>query len=365
MTLLVVCGESSGDRAAAKVIERIAGARAFGIGGSACHAAGLESCAPTERSAAMGALDVASRALRIISVMRAVRSAIRERRPRAALLVNYTEFNARLLPLLRESKVRVLWYAAPQVWAWRPKRTRVIARGLDAMAVILPFEEPLWRDHGVATRYVGHPAMETERLTRSHTRALLGIAPDVHATAILPGSRPREVRRLLPAMLAAVGRGDHARVLLTLGLDPTARAWARQSAQRAGVAVCDISVEHGASLVLAGFDVALCASGTASLEAAIADVPAVITYRLDSLAAFVAKRALRTKHIALPNVLLGRRAFPELVQEDARPDQMRHALDGLAAGRARALADCAEVRAALGDGYVPSRTVADMITPWL
>ena len=180
------------------------------------------------------------------------------------MLVNYTEFNVRLLGLLRRHGVRVLWYAAPQVWAWRPKRAGHIARNVDAMAVILPFEESLWRNHGADARYVGHPAMEVERLSRAAARAELGLSDDVHATAILPGSRPREVRRLLPAMLKAVApserrKGHTARVLLTMALDDDVRAWARARAREAGVAVYEVAAEDGAPRVLAAFDAALTA----------------------------------------------------------------------------------------------------------
>jgi lipid-A-disaccharide synthase len=372
VTLLVVCGEPSGDRAAAKVIERLAersGVRSFGIAGPSCAAAGLEACAPAERSAVLGVLDVAARAARLLASLYAVRAAIVRRRPRAAMLVSYTDFNVRLLGLLRRSGVRVLWYAAPQVWAWRPRRARKIARAVDAMAVILPFEESLWRDHGAAARYVGHPAMEIACLSRDAARAELGIADGVHATAILPGSRPREVRRLLPAMLGAV-RGDvkrnaTARVVLTMALDDDVRTWAHAQAEGAGVTVHEVSAKQGAPRVLAAFDDALCASGTASLEAVMANVPPVVAYRLDPVAAFVARRLLETPHVALPNVLLGRRAFPELLQDDARADPMRDALDGLTADRDRALADCAQVRDVLGENHTPSRVVADMIAPWL
>ncbi len=363
VSLLVVAGEPSSDRAAAKVVARL-GARAFGLVGSASEAAGVEPCARVERSAALGLLDVAARAGRIARAMAAVRRAISTRRPRVALLVNYTEFNARLLGLLRRRGVRVVWYAAPQIWAWRASRGEAIARGCDEMAVVLPFEEDLWKARGARARYVGHPSMESERASRDDARRELDLAPGARAIAILPGSRPREVRRLLPAMLEAA-RGRDARVLLTTALDDATRAWARARATQANVSVYDVAAEDGALRVLAAFDAALCASGTASLECAMAAVPPVIAYRVDALAAFVARRALRTPHVALPNVLLGRRAFPELLQDDARADRMKEALATLESQGATARDDCASVARILGAGHVPSRAVADMIQPWL
>jgi lipid-A-disaccharide synthase len=361
-TVLVVAGEPSGDRAAAKVVLRLAerGARAFGLVGPACESAGAEACARMG-APALGALDVAARAGSVLRAMHAVRAAVRARRPAVALLVNYSEFNARLLGFLRRRGVRVVWYAAPQIWAWRPRRGRAIARGADAMAVILPFEEALWRARGARARYVGHPSMEVDRLDRASARAELGLAPGARAVAVMPGSRAHEVRRLLPAMLDATSGGPAARVLLTTALDPDTRAWARARADAARVPVWDVAADEGAPRVLAAFDQALCASGTASLECAMAGVPPVVAYRVDPLAALVARRALRTAHVALPNVLLGRRAFPELLQRDARAGAMRDALASLAASSDRAAADCAEVRGVLGAGHAPSCAVAEMI----
>jgi len=255
-----------------------------------------------------------------------------------------------------------VWYAAPQIWAWRAGRGRAIARGVDAMAVVLPFEEALWRGHGARATYVGHPAMEVERLDRDAARAEVGSGEG--ALAIMPGSRAKEVRRLLPAMLEAASARE-ARVLLTTALDGETRAWAHDRTARAGVGIVDVDARHGAPRVLAAFDDALCASGTASLECAMAGVPPVVAYRVDPLAAFVARRALRTPHVALPNVVLGRRAFPELLQGEARASNMRDALERLASNRARALADCNEVQRVLGHGHAPSRAVADMVQRWL
>jgi lipid-A-disaccharide synthase len=341
------------------VIVRLPGVRAFGLVGPACEAAGALALVPAERSAALGVLDVALRAGRIARAMAFVRGAIAKRKPAVALLVNYTEFNARLLAPLRRAGVRVLWYAAPQIWAWRAKRGVAIARACDAMAVVLPFEEALWRAHGASARYVGHPAMEIAQRDRDELRAQLGLSS--HALAILPGSRPAEVRRLLPAMIEAA-RGREARVLLTRALDAQTRAWATE--QCAGVPIALTSPDEGAMAMLGAFDVALCASGTASLECALAGVPPVVAYRVDPVAAFIAKRALTTEHVALPNVLLGRRAFPELLQRDARADRMRTALEAIERD-ARAREACEEVRALLGTNHAPSREVAEMLRPWL
>src|SRR5262249_45984958 len=151
---------------------------------------------------------------------------------------------------------------------------------------ILPFEEPLWRDAGHDARYVGHPALDVARLDRAAARDRLGIAEGARALAILPGSRAGEVRRLArplcdaAALLAGDGAIDAARLLLAPGLDPAARDAAEEAARRAGIAPVACDIEHGAAPLLGAFDAALAASGTASLEAAIAGAAPVVAYRM-------------------------------------------------------------------------------------
>jgi len=318
----------------------------------------------------MGVLDVAARAASVLESLSALRRAARERRPPVAVLVNYTEFNARLAASLRPMGVRIVWYAAPQIWAWRPGRGRRLARLVDAMAVVLPFEEPLWRELGADARYVGHPSLEDAGSpARPNARARLRISGEATVVALMPGSRPHEVRRLLPPMLDAASRLGarriEARVLLTESLPASVRESARRMAERAGIAAYDVAATEGAAPLLAAFDAALCASGTASLEAAVANAPPVVTYRLDALSAVVARALIRTPHVALPNVLLGRRAFPELLQRDARPEPMASALERVLDRRDAALASCAAVRAVLGDVHEPSRRVAEMACAWI
>jgi lipid-A-disaccharide synthase len=222
-----VAGEASGDRAAAAVVSRL-GVPSFGIGGPALEASGTELLADLRGFTAMGLSELAGRAARIARAFARVAHA--GRRARAALLVGYTEFNARLAPRLHRHGVRVLWYGAPQVWAWRRGRARSLRRHIDRMAVVLPFEEALWREEGVDAHYVGHPARDTTALDRDTARRALGLTPRAAAVAILPGSRPHEVRRMLEPMLDAYlrVRDDRAsvdgRVLLAPSLDAATHA---------------------------------------------------------------------------------------------------------------------------------------------
>jgi lipid-A-disaccharide synthase len=322
-------------------------------------------------STALGVGEAAARAGGVLRAWRGVVRAARARRPLAALLVNYSEFNSRLAPVLHGNGVRVLWYGAPQVWAWRPRRVESLRRSVDRMALMLPFEEPLWRSAGVDAHYVGHPALETPRLDRDGARRSLGMTPFAPAVAILPGSRPHEVRRLLLPMLDAYERvrADRAsidgRVLLASGLDEATRRWARELCRERRVGSFYVDPHLGAMNVLSAFDVSLCASGTASLEAALARAVPIVAYRVGLATELTARLLVRTPHVALPNVLLGRRAFTELLQRDVRADRLTSALADALDHRTAPLAACDEVATLLGGKDSPSLAVAQMLSPWL
>jgi len=369
--LLVVAGEASGDRAAASVVARLEGVQAFGLGGPALAGVGAELVGDMRASTALGVGEAAARAGSVLLAWRGVVRAARIRRPLAALLVNYSEFNTRLAPLLHGAGIRVLWYGAPQVWAWRARRVESLRRSVDRMAVMLPFEEALWRGAGVDAHYVGHPALETPRLDRAAARHALGMTTLAAAVGVLPGSRPHEVRRLLLPMLDAYERVrvDRAsvdgRVLLAPSLDATTRGWVRELCLERRVGTFDVDPHLGAMNVLPAFDVSLCASGTASLEAALARAIPIVAYRVGLATELTARLLVHTPHVALPNVLLGRRAFPELLQRDARASRLADALADVLDHRETLLGPCREVETLLGTEHTPSLTVARMLSPWL
>lgn len=371
--LLVVAGEASGDRAAAAVMGKLRDVHAFGMGGGALHGEGVELVADLRELTALGFSEVARRACGVGLAYAKLRATILRRRPRAALLVNYTEFNTRLAATLWDAGTRVLWYGAPQIWAWRPGRATPLRRHLDRLAVMLPFEEPLWRQIGVDAHYVGHPALEERRGIehRVAARELLGMTPFAWAVAILPGSRPHEVRQLLEPMLVGYEsvRRDRAsvdaRVMLAASLDERTRTWAKEACARAGVETVDVDSRAGISYALPAFDAALCASGTASLECALARAVPVVCYRVSWATELGARAFVKTPWVALPNVLLGRAAFPELLQRNASPGHIAEALARVLDERESFLASCSLVEQVLGDRSSPSREVARMLQPWL
>jgi lipid-A-disaccharide synthase len=369
--LLVVAGEASGDRAAAAVVARLPGVGVVGLGGAALAATGAELVGDLRRTTALGVGETAARAWAIARAFGAVERVVRKRRVRAALLVNYSDFNARVAPRLHAHGVRVLWYGAPQVWAWRSGRVASLRKSVDRMAVVLPFEEALWRAGGVDAEYVGHPALEAPVVSRDEARERLGLTPRASAVALLPGSRPHEVDRLLGPMLEAYERVRRDRasvdgvVLLAASLDRRTRARAVARAAQYAVRTFDVDATEGALGVLAAFDASLCASGTASLEAALARAIPVVAYRVGLATELVARALVRTPHVALPNVILGRRAFDELLQRDATAPNLAKSL-GRALDRRRDLVDaCDEVKALLLGACAPSERVAEMLAPWV
>lgn len=355
-SVLVVAGEASGDRIAALALRGLvrslgAPVASYGLGGEASISAGVELIGEASRTAAMGFGDVAGR---LPSIGRAVFEIVmRARRdpPRAALLVSFTELSTHLGRWLRGMGVRVLWCVAPQVWAWRSGRLRTLGRSFDRLAVILPFEESLWRRAGVDARYVGHPSLEAPRPSRAALRA--EFCMDGGAIAVLPGSRAGEVFRLAgplceaAAVLRARGIAESAHILIAPSLDPAARAYAERVALQFQIKRILTDPEHGAASLFGAFDLALCASGTASLEAALAGVPTVVAYRLDALSAALARRLVQTPLMALPNILLNRRAIPELFQGEATVSSIARAAEGVFARSGEAHAIGEELRAIL------------------
>ncbi len=356
---------------AAPVVERL-GTPAFGMGGPALAASGCECLVDQSNVSAMGFGSVLVRAPAIMRAALCLLRVARKRRPRAALLVGYSEFNAWLGPRLRRLGVRVLWYSPPQIWAWRSGRGPSLRRACDRLALILPFEQRLWRALGSDAHYVGHPALERRREAREVVREHVGLTPWAECIAVLPGSRPAEVSAHLEPMLDATNllraeRGAlDARVVLAPGLPGRTATWARRLASTKGVPVLSSSAPE----VLPAFNVALAASGTVTLESALAGVPPVIVYRTGRLGAALARRLVGVESIGLPNIVLGERAFAELLQDAVTAEGIASAARLVLDAPEEPVSACGRVRQALEGpvdvpGDSPSARVAHLLAPWL
>ena len=347
--LLVVAVEASADLHGAAVLRELRalrpGLRAFGAGGPLLRAEGCETLVRAEDLSVMGIAEVLPAIPRIFRALRTLRRAAQQRQPRAALLIDSPDFNLRLARKLRRLGVRVAYFIGPSVWAWRTYRVRQIARDVARMLVILPFEAEFYARHGVNAVYVGNPLADgfrpalpatstptTTSTPRADLRRELGLDARRPVLALLPGSRRQEIRRIWPALLGA------ARLLLermpdlqlVVPVAPTVRPeWLRADLPVAFVA-------GRAPEVLAAADAAVVASGTATLEAALAQVPTVVVYRLSWLSWIVGRLLVRVPFVSLVNLLAGRGLVPELLQRDCTGARIAEsAAPLLAAGEAR------------------------------
>lgn len=315
MKIAVVAGEASGDLHASEVVRELKALEpsltAFGIGGDHLGREGMELMHHAREMGIVGLFNV----LRHLPMFRRVFNELIERiareKPDAVFLVDYPEFNMRVARRCKELGLRVVYYISPQLWAWRQGRVRHIARYVDRMIVIFPFEEEFYRKHKVPVTYVGHPLIE--QLAHVHRPPRAG---DRLKIALLPGSRRMEVRTLLPPMLDAVRILSAERDLEAYIIQaPTiARESLEAIVRESGV---EVAVrEHDRGEGVAAADIALSSSGTATLEAAVLGTPVVVMYRLSRATYALGKRLVRLPHWSLVNIVAGKEVVPELIQDE-------------------------------------------------
>jgi lipid-A-disaccharide synthase len=338
------------------------------------EAKGLQSIVPLDDLAVAGVTEVLPRAALILRRVRETVAAIQTSKPDAVITIDSSGFSWRVAHGLRRrgETLPLIHYVAPMVWAWRGGRARRMALWYDHLLTLLPFEPPYFEEVGLTATYVGHPVLEVSRLSRSDARNALGLTPYASAIAILPGSRDDEVRRLTVPMLEAceIVRRDRAsvdsRLLLAPGLDRKTLAFAMAAAEAARVRAVDTDPLSGAYQYLGAFDAAMCASGTASLEAALARAMPVVAYKVGRVTHVLVRPRLRTPYVALPNILLGKPIFPELLQNDATVRGLSRALARVLDARDALAAAAAELEAILRPpSDSPSRAVARMLEEWL
>ncbi len=400
---MVVAGEASGDDHAARLVAAIKARRPqtqfFGVGGEAMAAQGVRILCPASELAVVGLSEVVSRLPAVLRALKGLGRALKSERPGLAILVDFPDFNFWVARLAKLYRVPVMYYISPQVWAWRTYRVRTIARLVDRLAVIFPFEADFYRERGVPVTYVGHPLRETlPPLTdRRDWLAGWGLDPERLTIALLPGSRAGEIARHLPTMLAGAksnpaghppvpvrpapglhraqgaGGGDGAGVWDFGGRardfqggdacatgpcpppkPPTQPAEGGRGRRASGgpTSPAQKHIPYGIgggglgegvrasalsplpqNLVLrlipgqsyealAAAHLAVVASGTATVEAALAGTPTIIVYRLSPLTFNVGRRLIRVSHVGMANLLAGERMFPELLQDDFTPQRL-------------------------------------------
>ena len=338
--VFVIAGEPSGDALGARLMvalrERTRGAVRFaGVGGEAMEAEGLKSLVPIQDLAIMGVAEVLPRARRIFRRVKETVAAIRAARPDAVVTIDSSGFTWRVAQRLRQHGERLLLihYVAPMVWAWRAGRARRMARWYDHLMALLPFEPPYFQAVGLGCTYVGHPVIESgaDHGDGSGFRQRYGIAADATLITVLPGSRRGEVHRLMPVFRATVellqARYPALRVVIpTVGIVHDLVAAEVEKWPVPTIAVRGVGPKYDA---FAASAVALAASGTVTLEVALAELPMVVTYRVNPITHAILRRLVNVRFANLINLVLDRPAIPELLQQDCAPEPLARELTRL------------------------------------
>ena len=366
--VLLVAGEASGDLHGADVLTalraRLPDVEVFGLGGERLRAAGMHTVADAGEVATVGVLEGVGRLRTLVRVYRALARQLRASRPDLCVLIDFPEFNLRLARVAKRAGVPVLYYIGPQVWAWRRGRVRQIARLVDRLAVVFPFEPGLYAHRLAAVEFVGHPLLDRTMATRSReeTLRLHGLDPARRTVLLLPGSRAKEIDYILPQLLDAVrDLAATGQYQFPLGLAHTLdRRDLEARVQGAGVPVPVI--DHDLYNLIAASDIALVTSGTATLECALLECPMVIVYRLSPVTFALGRLLVRgVSHVGMPNIVAGRAVVPELLQGEATGPRIAAEARAILEDPARQgtiRAGLRDVRAALGRGGAALRAAA-------
>jgi len=367
---MLSCGEASGDLYAGALTRELLALdptiALSGLAGPRFAAAGGRLIDDYRGVNASGLIEPFAKLPRLVAAKRRMIEAARADPPDALILIDFSGFNLRLAPAIKRLGVPVIYYISPQIWAWRPKRLATIARLVDRVLVIFPFEEAIYRDAGVPVEFVGHPLIDLAAPTATRGALLdsLGLSPSAPTIAILPGSRKGEVARILPDLVDAAAR---IRAAVPAAQFVVARAPHLDDALFDAVRVprpgtMAVAVDQ-TDAVLAAADVALTASGTATVQCALHDTPMVIVYRVSPLSYRLLRRLVKVEAIGMVNLIAGERIVPELVQEAFTPEAVAAEAASMltdAARAARIRAGLARVRSRLG-GPGASRRAAEAI----
>jgi lipid-A-disaccharide synthase len=325
------------------------------------RAAGVHLLADLDDLAVMGFVEVAGRLPFFVRLWKRVRQSMLEERPDLVIPIDYPGFNVRLARAARKAGSRVLYYIVPQVWAWHRSRIPKLVAATDRLAVILPFEESLFTEAGGTAVFVGHPLLdaEPEAAPRAEFCARHGLDPGRPILALFPGSRAQEIERHLVTFAEAAAH----LVAMRPDVQPLIAAGSAIRAESFGAV--RVSHTNDGWGLLQHASIALVKSGTSTLQAALTRTPMVVTYRTSALTFALAKRLVKIDHVALVNLVAGRRLVPEVLQEDATPDTLAAELEALLGEgpRRREVVDgLTRVRAALqppgGSGTVADRVAA-------
>jgi lipid-A-disaccharide synthase len=321
--VMISCGEPSGDlyagALAAEIRRKEPDADIFGFGGQRLAAAGARLIGDFQGVSVTGLTEAVRVLPRSFAMLRVLAAAARDQRPDVFVAIDFPDFNFRLMATVHRLGIPVVYYVSPQLWAWRPGRMQTMKRYVDRVLVIFPFEEELYRREDVPVEFVGHPLIDLVRV-RQPRAALLrehGLQPDAPTVALLPGSRPNELRRIVPGIAASLPRiaSRVPGVQFIVAAAPNL-----PDALFAPLAVP--IVHERTDDVLAASDAVITASGTATVQAALHGRPMVVVYKLSPLTYRLGKPFVRVDTYAMANLVAGKRIVPELIQRDFTPERV-------------------------------------------
>jgi lipid-A-disaccharide synthase len=329
--VVIVAGEASADLHGSHLVTAIKSMDThtvfWGIGGKRMQQAGVRILIPSSDMAVVGLTEAFFHLRTIVKARGKLKSVLKNNHPDLLILIDYPDFNIHIAGIAKRFHVPVLYYISPQVWAWRRGRVRKISRRIDRMAVILPFEQEFYRRHGLNVDFVGHPLLDAHpaKIDKKKVREKLGLDQGFPVVGLLPGSRKEEIKNLLPVMIdaAKILGGRYHGIRFFLQLAPTIKREFVQSF------IKDTSVEikifqGDIYEVLSICDIALVASGTATLETAIIEVPMIIAYKVSPISHWTARRVVKVPHIGLVNLVAGEKVVPELIQDEVTPERLAH-----------------------------------------
>jgi lipid-A-disaccharide synthase len=326
--IMLVVGEASGDAHGAQLVEallrRDPALKIYGVAGERLQQTHFEALFTVAKLTGMGLVELAGNLRNLWRAYRILKRALQERRPDLLVLIDFPEFNLRLAKLAKSLRIPVLYYVSPQIWAWRKGRVRQIARWVDHMAVIFPFEADFYRSHGVKSTFVGHPLLESVKADtgREETLGKIGLDPKQPAIALLPGSRQGEVIRHLPVMRDAAIRLRQEREVQFFCVRATTIEASALRAMLDHESLHIPVIEGDRYNAVHAADLAWTASGTATVEIALLGTPMIIVYRMSWLTSLIARWLVRVDHIGMINLVANERLMPELFQHDVNPERL-------------------------------------------
>ena len=355
ISLLLSAGEASGDMYAARLaiaLKQRANVEIFGMGGLQMRAAGVEIVTDYSEVSVIGITEIVSHLPSLIHAMRHLVAEAERRKPDFAILTDFPGFHLRLARKLKRHGTKNIYYICPQFWAWRPWRVRIVRRRFAQALCIFPFEEKFYGDAGVSVKFIGHPLVGAVHasLDRQAFFREQNLDPHKKLVAILPGSRAAELRQHLPILREACQRiHRESPVQFVLAAAPGTNLASLREAWPPELAT---KIVLGQTYnALAAADAAVVSSGTATIEAALLDVPMVVVYRVTPLTALLAKPLVRTPFFSMVNLIAGKPAVPELIQNDFTPERVATEILRLLneqSARESLRRDLAEVRQSLG-----------------